>query len=129
MIWPLPYQVYPVQPPANVYREAYVGEQVMNADRAEECYAKILAHAERTKALIHLILEKSDGPYEVIKALKEKVKVENKTKELFYKLDEILNEPQKPVETEPTAHTTPRFAPSDEPIPRHFHRTSLFSDM
>ena len=94
MIWPLPYQVYPVQPPANVFRGAYVGEQVMNADRAEACYAKILAHAERTKQLIRLILNKSDGPYEVIQALKEKIQVRNETDVLFGKLDEILNETQ-----------------------------------
>ena len=79
MIWPLQYQaVYPVQPPANVYREQYVGEQVMNADRAEECYAKILAHADRTKHFIRLLLEKSDGTLEVIEALKEKVNVQRK---------------------------------------------------
>lgn len=113
MIWPLPYQVYPVQPPANVYREAYVGEQVMNADRAEACYAKILAHAERTKKLIRLILNKSDGPYEVIKALEEKMKVRNETDVLFGKLDQILNATQKP-EAEFPSHTTQRFAPRDD---------------
>ena len=105
MIWPLQYQaVYPVQPPANVYREAYVGEQVMNADCAEACYAKILAHAERTKELIRLILEKSDGTLEVIKALKEKVKVQNETHELVSKLDQLLNDTETAA-TEATAHT------------------------
>ena len=115
MIWPLPYQVYQVQPPAHVYREAYVGEQVMNADRAEACYAKILAHAERTKQLIRLILNKSDGPYEVIKALEEKMKVRNETDVLFGKLDRILNETQEP-ETQPTDHAAQQRSPLDEPI-------------
>ena len=117
MTWSFQYPypaVYPVQPPDNVYREAYVGERVMNADHAEACYAKILAHAERTKELIRLILDKSDGPFEVMKALKEKVRVQNQTHELFARLDELLNEEESPSPSQ----TTPPFMPNRPLGPR-----------